>query len=79
VQNDALSSVTSAIGSRVRQTRQARRWTLDRLAQAAGVSRRMLVDVERGGANPTVGTLLKLADALGVDLPSLVEQPRPTR
>ena len=48
-----------AIGARVRQERQSRRWTLDQLADAAGVSRRMVVNVEQGAANPSVGTLLQ--------------------
>jgi transcriptional regulator with XRE-family HTH domain len=66
-----------AIGARVRQERQSRRWTLDQLAGAAGVSRRMVVNVEQGAANPSVGTLLRISDALGVGLPALVEPPRP--
>jgi transcriptional regulator with XRE-family HTH domain len=66
-----------AIGLRVKQERQSRRWTLDQLAQVAGVSRRALVNVEQGAANPSVGTLLRLSDALGVGLPALVEPPAP--
>ena len=66
-----------AIGLRVKQERQSRGWTLDQLAEAAGVSRRMVVNVEQGAVNPSVGTLLRLSDALGVGLPSLVEPPRP--
>ena len=46
------------------------RWTLDQLAEAAGVSRRMVVNVEQGTANPSVGTLLRLGEALGVGLPA---------
>lgn len=86
VQYDALMDVTTAalalaIGVRVRQERQSRHWTLDQLAEAAGVSRRMVVNVEQGAANPSVGTLLRISDALGVGLPALVEppQPRPVR
>ena len=74
--DEGTSALASAIGVRVRQERQARRWTLDRLAGAAGVSRRMVVNVEQGAANPSVGTLLRIGDALGVGLPSLVEPPR---
>lgn len=73
--DDTTSALSSAIGGRVRQERQARRWTLDQLAQAAGVSRRMVVNVEQGVANPSVGTLLRISDALGVGLPALVEPP----
>ena len=39
------------------------------------MSRRALVNVEQGAANPSVGTLLRLSDALGVGLPALVEPP----
>jgi transcriptional regulator with XRE-family HTH domain len=66
-----------AIGVRVKHERQARRWTLEQLAAAAGVSRRMVINVEQGAANPSVGTLLRISDALGVGLPALVAPPQP--
>ena len=69
------AALASAIGDRVRHERQYRRWTLDQLAEVSGVSRRALVNVEQGAANPSVGTLLRLSDALGVGLPALVEPP----
>jgi quercetin dioxygenase-like cupin family protein len=37
----------------------------------------MVVNVEQGAANPSVGTLLRLSKALGVGLPALVEPPAP--
>lgn len=39
------------------------------------MSRRSTINVEQGAANPSVGTLLRLSDALGVGLPTLVEPP----
>ncbi|PVG84175.1 XRE family transcriptional regulator [Nocardioides gansuensis] len=74
--DDSATRLAAAIGDRVRHERQARRWTLDQLAEASGVSRRMLVNVEQGAANPSVGTLLRISDALGVGLPALVEPPQ---
>ena len=76
VDQDAIK-LAAAIGARVKQERQARGWTLDQLAAAASVSRRMVVSVEQGAVNPSVGTLLRLSDALGVGLPALVEPPEP--
>ncbi|WP_458780449.1 helix-turn-helix domain-containing protein [Arthrobacter sp. D3-16] len=73
----STSALATAIGSRVRQERQSRGWTLDQLAEATGVSRRMVVNVEQGAANPSVGTLLRISDALGIGLPALVDSPQP--
>ena len=75
--DEGRTVLVAAIGSRVRQVRQSRHWTLDQLAEAAGVSRRMVVNVEQGDANPSVATLLRLSDALGIGLPALVEPPQP--
>lgn len=71
----SAESLARVIGARVKQQRKDRGWTLDQLAEFAGVSRRMLVNVEQGAVNPSVGTLLRLSDALGVGLPALVEPP----
>lgn len=68
-------ALARAIGTRVKHERRTRDWTLEQLAEQAGISRRMLVSVEQGAVNPSVGTLLRLAEALGVSLPSLVEPP----
>jgi transcriptional regulator with XRE-family HTH domain len=66
-------SVARAIGGRVRHGRNSRGWTLDQLAERSGVSRRMLVSIEQGAANPSIATLLLISDALGIGLPALVE------
>lgn len=75
---DSTGPLARVIGERVRHERQARQWTLDRLAEVSDVSRRMLINIEQGSANPSIGILLKLSDALGVGLAALVEQPGPT-
>jgi quercetin dioxygenase-like cupin family protein len=75
--DEDTAALALAIGARVRRERQSRGWTLDQLAANAGVSRRMVINVEQGAANPSVGTLLRLSDALGVGLPALVDQPAP--
>lgn len=73
--DDNAKPLACAIGERVKKERRAKSWTLDQLAAHAGVSRRMVVNVEHGAVNPSVGTLLRLSDALGVGLPALVEPP----
>lgn len=68
--------VNEVIGARVRQHRNGRGWTLDELAGRSGVSRRQLVNIERGDGNPSIATLLRLSDALGIGLPVLVDMER---
>ena len=68
-------TLASTIGARIRRKRLAREWTLDHLAETAGVSRRQLVNIEQGEANPSIGTLLGVSDALGIALSELVEPP----
>jgi transcriptional regulator with XRE-family HTH domain len=71
---DELSKL---IGSRVREHRARRGWTLEDLAGRSGVSRRMLINIEQGSANPSIATLLRVSDALGIGLPGLVDAGRP--
>jgi transcriptional regulator with XRE-family HTH domain len=73
--DETTSLLAAVIGTRVRQERQAQRLTLDQLAENASVSRRMVINIEQGSTNASVGTLLRLSDALGIGLPALVEPP----
>ena len=65
--------VTGAIARNVRALRSGHGWSLDALAQRSGVSKGMLVQVEQGSANPTVGTLSRIAEALDVSIARLLD------
>lgn len=65
--------VTAAVARNVRAHRLIRNLTLEMLATRAGVSKGMLVQVEQGRTNPSIATLCRLADGLGVALTGLVE------
>jgi transcriptional regulator with XRE-family HTH domain len=69
----AADELSRLIGSRVREHRARRGWTLEDLAGRSGVSRRMLINIEQGSANPSIATLLRVSDALGIGLPGLVD------
>jgi XRE family aerobic/anaerobic benzoate catabolism transcriptional regulator len=60
------------LGEEVRKLRQRRGITLNRLAQLSGLSDRFLIEVEKGKANPSVMTLVSLADALQTSLTDLL-------
>jgi len=67
----------SGLGNRVKELRQKRGWTLDELSAACGVSRSMLSQIERNGVNPTVAVALRIAQAFGIALGTLVDVPAP--
>jgi len=52
----------------LRQERQRRGMSLNELAARSSLSRSMVSYVERGLRNPTLDTVLRIANALGVDL-----------
>jgi transcriptional regulator with XRE-family HTH domain len=56
----------------MKQVRTERRWSLETLATASGVSRSMLSQIEREEANPTLVTALRIAQALGLSLGELL-------
>jgi DNA-binding XRE family transcriptional regulator len=74
--DEQTGELAAAIGTRLSKQRRLRGWTLDGLADVSGVSRRQLVSIEQGTANPSLAILLKLSSALGIALPVLVEQPQ---
>jgi len=59
---------------RVRELRDARRWTQERLAEAAGLTPVQLSRIENGANDPKLTTVLRLARALGVRLGELVDR-----
>lgn len=63
------------LGSRVKQLRSGRGWSLEALAHASGVSRSMLSQIEREQANPTLAVTLRIARAFGLGLGELLEMP----
>jgi transcriptional regulator with XRE-family HTH domain len=71
----APAAAEAALGDRVKELRQKKGWTLDQLSGACGVSRSMLSQIERNGVNPTVAVALRIAQAFGIALGSLVDAP----
>jgi transcriptional regulator with XRE-family HTH domain len=66
-QRDAISV---NVGERLRELREARNISMRALATRSGLSANALSMIERGKASPSVSTLYKLADALGVSITS---------
>lgn len=67
----------AAVAATVRSLRHARGLSVEQLAARAGVSKGALVGLENATANPNLATLVRIADALGVPVSTLVEQRAP--
>ncbi len=70
-----LEDLNSTLSDNVRGLRAIRDLTYDELAERAGLSKGMVVQIEQGRTNPSIGTLCKLANALGVTINRLIEEP----
>lgn len=68
-------AISRHLGGRVKHLRAARGWSLEALANASGVSRSMLSQIEREQANPTLAVTLRIARAFGMNLGELLEMP----
>lgn len=65
-----------ALGARVRQLRQARKWTLEQAAEAANMDLKHLQKVEAGKLNVTLVTLVRLAEGFDVPVAALFRRAR---
>jgi transcriptional regulator with XRE-family HTH domain len=63
-------AVSINIGERLRELREARNMSMRALAAKSGLSANALSMIERDRASPSVSTLYKLAEALGVSITS---------
>lgn len=63
-----------SIGDKIRKRRELLKLLQPELAAIAGVGLRTLQQVETGKANPSIGTLLKIIDPLGLTLGLLLKE-----
>lgn len=66
-------AVSGAIARNLRALRTGHGWSLDALSQRSGVSKGMLVQIEQGSSNPSIGTLTRICEALDVTIAQLVD------
>ena len=63
------------LGKRVRRLRMQQNLSLQSLSRGASLSRRFLVEIEAGRANPSISKLASLSHSLGITLRSLCDLP----
>lgn len=64
--------IQQAVAENIHRIRKAQRLSIDRAAELSGVSKSMWGQIERGGANPTVSVLSRMAQGLHVPLEQLI-------
>jgi DNA-binding XRE family transcriptional regulator len=73
-----LSRTTSPdairFGAIIQRLRLARGWPVVKLARRAGMNPQYVGVLERGGNNPTLSTVLELAEVLGADAGAIVRE-----
>ena len=67
----SVPDAAACLGARVRELRHERGLTLKALGRQAGLSHPFLSQLERGLARPSVGSVERIAEALGVPVSSL--------
>ncbi|MGU3576700.1 helix-turn-helix domain-containing protein [Brucellaceae bacterium C25G] len=67
-----IERVNATVSENLKKFRLQSGMTLDELSRKAGVSKGMLVEIEKGSANPSIATLCKAALALNVAVADFV-------
>jgi CheY-like chemotaxis protein/DNA-binding phage protein len=67
------------LGNAIKSTRSARGMSQEQLAARAGLHRTYVSDVERGARNPSLESVQKLAQALELSLPALLQEAQKDR
>jgi len=64
-------TIATSLGRRIRQLRDEKSWSQERLAERADLDRSYIAGIEIGARNPSLRSLEKLAKALDVSPASL--------
>lgn len=68
-----MSEILDALAQRVRQLRESHGLSLSQLSEQSGIAKATLFKVERGRTNPTLETLISIAETFDVSVQSLVD------
>lgn len=73
------SQINQKIAAQLKMQRKEKGWSLDKTAQATGVSKAMLGQIERGESSPTIATLWKIATGLSCSFSSFIAADTPSQ
>lgn len=67
-----VDALRAALGEAVRAERLSKDWSQEELAERASLNRSYVTDLENGNRTPNLGTLVSLAEALGMKASGLL-------
>ena len=74
-EGETMDYLSHNVAVNLKRIRTSKAMSLDVAAEQTGVSKSMLAQIERGGANPSLGVLGKIASGLRISFQELIEAP----
>jgi transcriptional regulator with XRE-family HTH domain len=68
------TDILRLLAARLKELRDAKDWSQEELAERAAMQRSYLADLERGHRNPSIRTLVRLANAFGIPVSALIDE-----
>lgn len=72
-----MENLNITIANNLKQMREDRKLSLEKVAEMTGVSKTMLGQIERGESSPTITTVWKIANGLKISFTTLIDSPKP--
>lgn len=70
-----MNTINAIVAANIKKLREKNKLSLDELAKTSSVSKSMLAQIERGDGNPTISTLWKIANGMGIPFDALTVRP----
>ena len=70
-----MDSMNRIVAQNIKRLREKSKLSMDELSRLSGVSKSMLAQIERGEGNPTISTLWKISNGMGVPFDALTVRP----
>jgi transcriptional regulator with XRE-family HTH domain len=75
----SIEQAVSELGGKLASARAERGWSLQQLADRAGLSPAAIHKIEKSGMTPTIASLMKIAAALGKSVSYFIDESEPLR
>ncbi|WP_440119261.1 helix-turn-helix domain-containing protein [Paenibacillus sp. QZ-Y1] len=71
-----MKNINVILAQNLKQLREQRKLSLDKVAEMSGISKTMLGQIERGESNPSIATVWKIANGLKISFTALIHEPK---